>query len=232
MKGRNLFLTGIIAIVAGLLMYFFRYSLESSRIAVFAGVLFVAAGILNMTVFLGARDRKGRARQGALGIAFGWIASAAAVVLGLAMLIFRGTFVPIVGFMFGVLVSLTALFQFFLLIFGSRPAGLSKWFFLFPIALVGAAVYVFSCDSSTPPASNELTMVTVSAISFVVFGAGTLIEGLVIGNANRRQRHAGTVAAPRQDSAPAAGTADSVPGNQPSDSPSRDTATDAPRPES
>ncbi len=195
-------------------------------------MLFVAAGILNMTVFLGARDRKGRARQGALGIAFGWIASAAAVVLGLAMLIFRGTFVPIVGFMFGVLVSLTALFQFFLLIFGSRPAGLSKWFFLFPIALVGAAVYVFSCDSSTPPASNELTMVTVSAISFVVFGAGTLIEGLVIGNANRCQRHAGTVAAPRQDSAPAAGTADSVPENQPSDSPSRDTATDAQRPES
>lgn len=232
MKGRNLFLTGIIAIVAGLLMFIFRYSLESSRIVVFAGVLFVAAGILNMTVFLGARDRKGRVRQGALGIAFGWIASAAAVVLGLAMLIFRGTFVPIVGFMFGVLVSLTALFQFFLLIFGSRPAGLSKWFFLFPIALVGAAVYVFSCDSSTPPASDELIMVTVSAISFVVFGLGTLIEGLVIGNTNRRLRHAGTASAPRKGSPSAAESADTPSGNEPDDSPSSDTSADVLKPES
>ena len=74
-----------------------------------------------MTVFLGSRDKEGRARMGAFGTAFGWIASAAAVVLGLAMLIFSKAFAAMIGFMFAVLLLFAALFQLFLLLFGSRP---------------------------------------------------------------------------------------------------------------
>ena len=81
------YFTGAIALVVGILMMIFHLQLADGGIIYAAGALFVGAGILNMTVFLGSRDKDGRTKMGAFGTAFGWIASAAAVVLGLAMLI-------------------------------------------------------------------------------------------------------------------------------------------------
>ena len=95
-----------------------------------------------MTVFLGERDKDGRARMSAAGTALGWVASAAAVVLGVMMLLFRTVFEAMVGYMFAILLLFGALFQFLLLIFGSLPlssrAGSSSC-----RCLAGAAVYIF-----------------------------------------------------------------------------------------
>ena len=113
MKGRNLIITGAIALIVGVLMLIFRVQLANGGIVISAGILFVVAGVLNMTVFLGSRDSRGRSRIGAFGTAFGWIASAAAVVLGLAMLIFSKAFVALIGFVFAVMLLFAALFQIF-----------------------------------------------------------------------------------------------------------------------
>lgn len=197
MKGRNLIFTGAIALIVGVLMLIFRIQLANGGIVFAAGALFVGAGLLNMTVFLGSRDKEGRARMGAFGTAFGWIASAAAVVLGLAMLIFSKAFAAMIGFMFAVLLLFAALFQLFLLLFGSRPTRLSNWFFLVPTALVAAAVYIFM---RKPDIAGETIDMTFVGISFIVFGLFTIIEGSVIGRANHVARKT-TEPEPRQEKA-------------------------------
>lgn len=185
MRGRNLFFTGLVVALLGLVLILFRTSLADGGVVIAAGILFVVAGLLNTSVFLASRDKDGRTRMGALGTAFGWIASAAAVVLGLAMLIFSKAFVAIVGFMFAVLLLFAALFQLFLLLFGSKPARLSNLFFLVPTALIGGAIYIFM---RKPDTGGEMTIMLVTGIGFMLFGIFTIIEGVCIGNTNRIAR--------------------------------------------
>lgn len=184
MKGQNLIITGAIALIIGALMLVFRVQLANGGIVVSAGALFVLAGVLNMTVFLGARDSDGRSKMGAFGTAFGWIASAAAVVLGLAMLIFSKAFVALIGFVFAVMLLFAALFQIFLLLFGSRPTRLSNWFFLVPVTLISAAIYIFLRKPDTPGETYDITFI---GISFIIFGVFTIIEGSIIGHQKREK---------------------------------------------
>ena len=195
MKGKNLILIGLVALVVGLLLVMFRQPLSNGGFVHVAGILFLGAGVMNITFILGSRDSKGRARAGAVATTFGWIASAAAVLLGLSMLIFKGAFVALVGFMFAVLLLFAALFQLFLLLFGSRPTRLSNWFFLVPTALVAAAVYIFM---RKPDIAGETIDMTFVGISFIVFGLFTIIEGSVIGRANHVARKT-TEPEPRQE---------------------------------
>lgn len=185
MKGRNLLLTGLVNLLIGILLIIFRTSLSNGRLVILIGAIFLIAGVINMTVLLGSRDKNGKARSGIFGTTFGWIASTAAVVMGLAMIIFCNDFVAMMGFVFGVLILFAALFQLFLLIFGSRPVTLSPWFYLVPAALVGAAIYIIL---NTPETGNHDIVMIVTGISFIVFGAFTIIEGTAIGQANRQTR--------------------------------------------
>ena len=185
MKGRNLLLTGIVNLIIGILLILFRTSLSNGRLVILIGAVFLVAGVINMTVLLGSRDKNGQVRSGVFGTTFGWIASTAAVVMGLAMIIFCKDFVAIMGFVFGVLILFAALFQLILLIFGSRPIALSPWFYLVPAALVGAAIYIIL---NTPENANHDTVMIITGISFIVFGAFTIIEGAAIGQVNRQSR--------------------------------------------
>lgn len=202
MKGRNLILTGLVAALIGLALIIFRLELADGGVVTVAGIIFLVAGVLNTTVFLASRDKKGEARMGAVGTAIGWVASAAAVVLGLAMLIFSKAFVAIVGFMFAVLLLFAALFQLFLLTFGSRPTKLSALFYLLPAALVGAAIFIFL---RKPDTAGEQTVMLVTGISLLVFGIFTIIEGTLVGHTNHTIRKAArtAVAAPPQNASAA-----------------------------
>lgn len=191
MKGRNLILTALITLIAGALMLVYRNALASHGIVIGCGILFILAGVANMTVFLGERDKDGRARMSAAGTALGWVASAAAVVLGVVMLLFRTVFEAMVGYMFAILLLFGALFQFLLLIFGSRPVKLSGWFFLVPMALVGAAVYIFMQQ----PGAGDYNIMVATGASFAFFGLMTLAESFVISAANRSARKAAKAAA-------------------------------------
>lgn len=182
MKGKNLILMALIAVVIGVGLILVNSSLHASGIVLTAGAIFILAGVLNMLVFLGERDSRGRTRQSVLSITFGWVASAASIVLGLAMLLFQGTFLGLVSFMMAVLIVVAALFQFFLLVYGSRPTHLSGWFYLVPMVLIGIAVYVFLLESGV----RDREMLLATGIAFTIFGAATFVEGSIIGNNNRR----------------------------------------------
>lgn len=188
MKGRNLMLMALITLAAGIAMIIFRHILASNSIVVGCGILFILSGIANITIFLAARDKDGHARMGALGTGIGWLASGAAVVLGVIMVLFRSVFETMVGYMFAVLILFGALFQFFLLLFGSRPVRLSGWFYLVPMALCGAAVYIFM----QPAAQADLAVMTATGCAFAFFGLMTAVEGAAISAARRASAKAKT----------------------------------------
>lgn len=184
MKGRNLILMAIAALAVGILMIIFRNALASNNVVIGCGILFILSGVANVTVFLGSRDKNGHVRMGAAGTAIGWLASAAAVVLGVVMVLFRTVFETMVGYMFAVLLLFGALFQFCLLLFGSRPVRLSRWFFLVPMALCGAAVYIFMQQ----PGRSDYAIMLTTGISLAFFGFMTLVEAVAISSGNRTLR--------------------------------------------
>lgn len=175
-------------LVAGVIFIITANTLASFKIVIGAGVLFIIAGLANMVFFLGSRDREGHARSGAFGTAVGWIASAAAIVLGLCMLLFQQTFIPLVSFMLAVLLLFTAIFQICLLIFGSRPIKLTPWFFLIPVLLFGAAVFIYLQRPGETHTDRVIMYVT--GIAFALFGTASVAEGLLIAHGNRKARKA------------------------------------------
>lgn len=182
MKGKNLFITALVMLLAGIVLIILRNSVASGKVVIACGILFMVAGLANMFFFLGARDRQGKARAGAMGTAVGWFASGAAVILGLAMLLFRSTFEGMVAFMFAALLLFGAVFQLCLLVFGSRPVRLSGWFYIFPMALTGLAIYIYTMVPGVP--GTDRTMIIATGAGFIIFGAASIIEGIMIARGN------------------------------------------------
>lgn len=180
MKGRNLLLTALIIAAAGVVILLTYRSITTSGVVTVTGIVFIVAALLNIAVFAGSGKKSG---SSAMGHAFGWITSAAAFVLGASMLLFKPRFMEIITFIFGVVILFGALFQIFLLVFGSRPTRLPNWLFISPILLVAASVYVFV----QTPELNDSSIMLITAISLVLFGATTIVEAVMIGRDNRRQ---------------------------------------------
>lgn len=179
MKGKSLMLTAILALVAGVLLIIFRNDIHSTGVVVTGGVLFIVAGLMNLLIFE-HRGKKGKG-NGALSSTFSWLTCAASVILGLCMLIFQGTFAGLVPVMFGILILFAAVYQYFILAIGARPATLPGWLYILPTAMVGGAVYVFL----RPDTAGDMPVVLTSGICFVVFGIAAIIEGSMLGHYNR-----------------------------------------------
>lgn len=190
MKGRNLFVIGLLVLAAGIALVITHTSVRSVGVVVTGGILFIMAGLLNMAVFLGERRNPDR-RPGAVASLFSWISSVAAVILGLCMLLFQSTFSSLVPFMFGVFVGFASLYQFFLLIYGSRPAKLPGWLYIVPTALAGCAVYLFM---QHPGDASDPVIMLSTGIALGVFGLTAVVEGVLIGRHNRRARAAASAA--------------------------------------
>ena len=183
MKGKNLFLTALIAIIAGVALILTHNTVRSTGVVLVGGALFIISGLINVLALMGGRSDESR-RRSAVSTAFGWISGAAAIVLGLCMLLFRERFVELIAFMFAIIVALGALFQFFLLAFGTQPIRLPSWLYVFPFALIGGAVYIYLLT----PESEDHYIMLVTGISLVVFGAAGFVEASMIGAANRTVR--------------------------------------------
>ncbi|MCM1036263.1 MAG: DUF308 domain-containing protein [Bacteroides sp.] len=181
MKGRNLFLIGLLVLVAGVVLIILHKAVTTTGIVITGGVLFILAGLLNMAVFLGAKPET-KAQRGMFSAVFSWVSSAAAVILGLAMLIFEPTFAALVAFMFGVLIAFGALYQFFLLAYGCRPARLPGWLYVIPTALAAGAVYLFIARDET--LTGDMVLL-ITGVALAVFGLATAVEGSMIGGYNR-----------------------------------------------
>lgn len=196
MKGRNLVLTALITLAAGILMLVFRTTLASGTIITWLGIVCIVAGVLNIGSILGGRDENGHSRAGALTSTFGWIAGGAAVILGLVMAIFHASFVALVGYLFGILLLFFALFQILLLVFGSRPSRLPGFYYVVPALLICGGIYIFTLKAGL----DELSIMTFTGAGLTLFGAATLAECVQIGK-NNRARRAGSASETAPESA-------------------------------
>lgn len=199
MKGRNLLFTAFLVLAAGIALIIFHSTVSATGIVITGGALFILAGVFNLAVFPGRASSSDKSR-GMFASAFSWTASAAAVILGLCMLIFQSTFAELIPFMFGVLIAFGALFQFYLLGYGSRPARLPGWLFIIPTLLAGVAIYLFV---QRDQAVADRLVLLITGICLMVFGVITIVEASLIGSYNRRQlRPSATPASPRPADAP------------------------------
>lgn len=174
MNVKNLILTGLVALVAGLLLVLMRASLADGRVVVAAGILFAVAGVLDLALIV--RPSEKRKNAGAVGTVLGWIAAAAAIIFGLAMIIFKSTFAGLVGFILGVLLVFLACFQFYLILFGSRPSRLPGWLYIVPTSLVACAVYIFTSDY----VPGRVTEIVIAGAGFMAFGAAAIAEYFIL----------------------------------------------------
>lgn len=185
MKGKNLIIMGLLALAAGVILIFTYRGIRSTGVVITGGVLFILSGIFNVLAAGYERRRAERAGgrgRGMLSATFNWLACAGAVILGVCMLIFQGTFVALIPFIFGILIAFTAFYQLYLLAYGTRPAMLPGWLYIVPVALAGAAVYLFL---QKPELDDSIIMLT-TGISLGVFGLATFAEGAMLGNIRRR----------------------------------------------
>lgn len=185
MKGRTLTLIGIIAAIAGAALIYFR-TMGSARVVTAGGILFVAVGIINMILLI-VSQRQAKATIRILSV----IANAGAAVLGVSMLVFTSTFSPLIPFVFGLLVGICSLWQFFLLAAGVRPGQLPGWLYSFPMALAAAAVYIILQRG----AMAETTIMLATGSALALFGAACVTEGAILGARHRKDLRAATPAA-------------------------------------
>lgn len=173
MRGRTMVFVGVIAAAVAALMFVFLDQATVSRIVVAGGVLLVGAGVFNLLFF---NNGSGLNRL------LTSLTNSAAVVLGVCMLVFRGTFEPMVPFIFGLIVALCSLWQFYALAVGIRPFTLPSWYYVFPLALAAFAIYIFVRRESI----DSATIVGVTAAALAVFAAGAIVEGLHAGVLHRK----------------------------------------------
>lgn len=173
MRGRTLVLVGIVAALVAALMLIFRTEASTGRIVVLGGVLFVGAGVFNLLFF---NNGSGMSR------ALTSLTNSAAIVLGVCMLVFRGTFEPMVPFIFGLIVALGALWQFYALAVGIRPFSLPSWYYFLPLILAGCAVYIFVRKDTI----SDTDIITVTGAAMAVFALAALVEGVHTGVLHRK----------------------------------------------
>lgn len=198
MKGRSLILAAVLILAIGIILIITRLSITTFGIVVVGGILFVLSGLLNIFAYLAERPRPAQVKaareagfevKGRSGFAslMAWASSGAAVILGACMLIFTSTFLQLVPFVFALLITFGALYQFYLLAYGSRPTKLPGWLFVVPVLLIGAAIYVFLQNAGHEVDDRLIMLIT--GISATLFGATLLTESIMIGAANHRREH-------------------------------------------
>ena len=195
MKGQSLILAAILFLVAGVILIITYRTTRTEGIVIVGGIMFIVSGLLNISAYMADRPtrkeiekdiragRKPRTRS-SLSSALTWVSSGAAVILGLCLLLFTSTFVSLVPFVFALLITFSALYQFYLLAIGCRPLRLPSWLFAVPVLMLGAAIYVFIQKPGIDEGEHIIMLIT--GISIVVFGLTMIVESILIGSANRR----------------------------------------------
>lgn len=174
MKGKTLSAIGLIAVLAGVAIIIFSNRVSKTEIIIGGGILFVAAGLLNLIIY--GHSQKGSS----IGRLLSQLANAAAIVFGICLLVFSASFEPLIAFIFGLLVSVCCLWQFFMLAIGARPYQLPGWLYVFPLALMGAAVYIFVQNDMA-----ESLLLIITGASLATAGLGWICEGTSLGMARR-----------------------------------------------
>lgn len=177
MRGRSLTITGIFAAAIAVALILCYQSISITGIAITCGILFVAIGLINM-IFFGYKTKDDSSKV------LTFVTDAAAIVLGLSMLVFRAEFSPMIAFMLGLLVAVCSLWQFFVLAIGARPYQLPVWLYVFPVLLAAGALYIYLKPDYAE--KNDSILLLSTGICMAVLGAGCIIEGSILGMARRK----------------------------------------------
>lgn len=187
MRGRSLTIAGIFAAAVAAVLIIFCNNINLSGVTTTCGIMFIGVGILNLIFFSYAS----KAESGRL---LNLITNAAAVLLGICMLVFRHEFEPMITFMLALFVAVCALWQFFVLAIGARPFQLPAWLYLFPVLLVAGSVSLFFFRQQR----QDAMLMLITGISLAVMAVGCICEGSALGYARRKHEKASAVAANTQ----------------------------------
>jgi hypothetical protein len=177
MKSKSSILAGAISLVAGIILIVCNKLINDSGIVTTGGILFVLAAVINAVLYLNNRESEGKARRGTLTLIFGWIGCAAALLLGVAMLIFGEQFMTLIPYVFGLLIFFGALIQFYTLAIGVRPYILPGWLYLFPVLiLAGALLVAFVIEA-------ENLRLIITGVSMALFGLAIFVESFALSHA-------------------------------------------------
>lgn len=186
-KVRTSLVAGLITLVAGFAMVFFRDSITSTGIVVTGGVLFIVAALFNALLTFMVKNPDGTRRSGTVTFLLNMIASAAALSFGVCMLMLQDKFEPLIPVVFAVLVLFGALMLFYAIAIAARPILIPGWVYLFAVAMVVGAIMIFRLKT---PGDDALIMLY-SGISLMVYGVASLIIGIVVSRDRRLSRHLG-----------------------------------------
>lgn len=191
MKGRNLIFISLLILAIGVVLLLFHSNIDRASIVTVGGVLFILAGFFNILVF----DRTARKKQksgerehaGMVSTSMSWISSGAAVILGVCMLVFKSTFLPLVPVMFGILIAFAAFYQLYILAVGVRPVVLPAWLYFAPLLVAIGAAYLFFQKGD----AEDVHIIVATSVSLIIFGIAGIIEGVMLGSENRLMRKEG-----------------------------------------
>lgn len=180
MKATSTLLAGVIILAMGLILIICHGTITGSGIVTVGGITFVISALVDIVLYVGGKDRDGQPRKRGAALVFGWIVSVAALLLGISMFVFNGTFTQLIGPMFGILVLLGALVQLWILTWGTRPVRMPRWLYAVPALMVVCAVLVFVGGFAEP----TINILTGNALT--VFGLGGFVESALL-RIGRRQ---------------------------------------------
>lgn len=174
MKHKASIITAAGALIAGVIFIVCNTSITGKALILTAGILFIAAAILNLAATLTLRGTNGARRSRGLGYALAWVVSIASLAFGVSIIIFDSTFIPLIPLVLGSLVLLGALVLLYVMAIGVRPQILPAWLYIPALLIVVAAILIYRQDV---PADEAITMIyTGSALclygvtSFLIFG--------------------------------------------------------------
>lgn len=185
MKPKTTLLTGIIVLAMGLILLISHDLITDSGIVTLGGIFFIIAAIIDIILYVTGKNKDGEPRKRGAAMVFGIIVCIAAMVLGVSMLVFDDTFTRMIAPLFGIIVTIGALTQLWILVYGTRPVRMPRWMYAIPAVMLVCAIIIFACDLE----NSVVNIITGSSLT--LFGVAGFVESALLGIGLRQIRRNG-----------------------------------------
>lgn len=167
-------LANIIILVAGIILIIGHNRANFLDTIVFiTGIVLIFPGIFNIFQLVKEREdnrEEGKPHHSGFSIFTNWIASAAAIILGILMCIYPEHFKPLYTIVFGGGLALAGLFGVYMLGFGVKNAKFPRWTFILPLLTIVAGVVILVANI------GEQAVVLVTGIGLIIFALTRFVE--------------------------------------------------------
>ena len=181
MKGSTVIITNLIIFAIGiLLLAVFRQRDFVHTIIIITGVLFIVPGIINVFSLVREKNKPldDPTRRTGSAKVLGWITCCAALVLGITMVAIPEAYREVFVYIFAITLTLGAIYHYYMMLRGLRPARFNWWLYIFPTLILGAAAAIFFIPS-LKESDGQSTVILLTGIALVLFAIMSFIEGAV-----------------------------------------------------